>query len=450
MKINHQRSASWLSVLLLASALAGCSGGSGAPKEQSKGADVNLNEPVTLTFVSQFADTKDYFDKLYGDRIRKKFPNVTINFIQRGTGTGINDLIASGTYPDIMYGNLSDIDGFLIDQGLAYDMSDLVKKFNFNLSALEPVHIDSIKNSNPDGALIGLPMPSSQVQVLFYNKALFDKFGVPYPKDGMTWDETYDLARKMTRVDGGQVYRGFSSFIGALLRDNQLSVPYLDPKADQMAAQEKWAGLINNLGRFYAIENNNRDPKKRSQTEEYTAFQKNMNVAMQVNQLTRYLEFPSELNWDMVTIPTFKEAPNTGSQPGAYYWYITKTNKSKDISFAIIAYLLSEEVQLDMAKTLGLVPSLKNTGDLFKAIGKDVPQLQGKNVQAVYKYKPAEASPKREKGLIGGNPNDLKKSMEKAFDSVTLDKVDVNTALRTAQEEMAKSIETKKANVKTK
>ncbi|CAG7632047.1 ABC transporter substrate-binding protein [Paenibacillus allorhizosphaerae] len=443
-------SAGLLAAALMASVLAGCasSGEKKTGDAAAKTQEVNYNEAVTLTFVSQFADNQEYFNKLYGDRIKKKFPNVTIEFIPRGTGTGIADLVASGKNPDIMYGNLSDIDGFLIDTGLAYDMSDLVKKNNYDLGRFDPVHIDSIRNTNPDGALYGLPMPSSQVQVMFYNKGLFDKFGVPYPKDGMTWDDTYELAKKMTRVDGGQAYRGFSSFIGAILRDNQLSIPYLDPKADQIYNSERWKVLIDNLGRFYQIENNNRDPKKRSQTEEYTTFQKNMNVAMQVNQLTRYLEFPEELNWDMVTIPTFKEAPNVSAQPGAYYWYISQTNKHKDISFAIISYMLSDEIQLDMAKTLGLVPSLKNTSDIFKSIGQDVPQLKGKNIGAVYKYKPAAAPPKRDKSLIGANPNELKKSIEKVFDRVTLDKVDINTALRDASEEMAKAVEQKKANMK--
>ncbi|WP_028549117.1 ABC transporter substrate-binding protein [Paenibacillus sp. UNC451MF] len=416
--------------------------------EAPKSAEVNYNETATLTIVSQFGDTQEYFDKLYGNRIKRKFPNVTINFIPRGTGTGINDLVAAGTYPDIMYGSLSDIDGFLIDNGLAYDMSELVKKNAYDLSRFDQVHIDSIKNTNPDGALYGLPMPSSQVQVLFYNKALFDKFGVPYPKDGMTWDDTYELAKKMTRTDGGEVYRGFSSFIGSVLRDNQLSYPYLDPKADQMYDNEKWKQLLSNLSRFYQIPNNNRDPKKKSQTEEYTAFHAKMNVAMQVNQLTRYLEFPKELNWDMVTIPTFKELPNVGSQSGAYYWYISNTNKNKDLSFHVISYMLSDEVQLDMAKTIGLVPSLKSSSDIFKSIGQDVPELKGKNIQAVYKYKPAAAPPKRDKGLIGANPNELKKIVEKIFDRTTLDNVDINTALRDAQEEMAKQVDAKKANAK--
>ncbi|WP_248924420.1 hypothetical protein [Paenibacillus hamazuiensis] len=72
-------------------------------------------------------------------------------------------------------------------------------------------------------------------------------WGVPYPKDGMTWDEVYDLAKKMTRTD--EAIRGFSSFISAVLRDNQLSVPYIDAKADKMADSEQWKKIFANLAR---------------------------------------------------------------------------------------------------------------------------------------------------------------------------------------------------------
>ncbi len=45
--------------------------------------------------------------------------------------------------------------------------------------------------------------------VIFYNKDLFDKAGVPYPKDGWTLDDLVDKARKLTRQDGGQQYWGY-------------------------------------------------------------------------------------------------------------------------------------------------------------------------------------------------------------------------------------------------
>ncbi len=45
--------------------------------------------------------------------------------------------------------------------------------------------------------------------VIFYNKDLFDRAGVPYPKDNWTLDDLVDKARKLVRQDAGQQYWGY-------------------------------------------------------------------------------------------------------------------------------------------------------------------------------------------------------------------------------------------------
>jgi multiple sugar transport system substrate-binding protein len=62
---------------------------------------------------------------------------------------------------------------------------------------------------------------------MLLNKDIFNKFGVDYPQDEMAWSQTLDLAKKLTRTEGGIRYIGVS--IGApqaLLR--QYSLPVLD------------------------------------------------------------------------------------------------------------------------------------------------------------------------------------------------------------------------------
>jgi multiple sugar transport system substrate-binding protein len=71
-----------------------------------------------------------------------------------------------------------------------------------------PTTID-IQKGFADGGTYGMPV-STTSGALFHNKDLFDKFGVPYPKDGMTWDVLYELAKKMTRNEGGVQYKGFT------------------------------------------------------------------------------------------------------------------------------------------------------------------------------------------------------------------------------------------------
>jgi len=46
--------------------------------------------------------------------------------------------------------------------------------------------------------------------VVYYNKDLFDKQGVPYPKKGWTWEEFQDTVKKLSFKDGDTQYYGFA------------------------------------------------------------------------------------------------------------------------------------------------------------------------------------------------------------------------------------------------
>jgi len=437
-----------IAALLAVSMLSACSKGNesaASGKETPAPPTVDLTQPVTLTVASGFGMSVEDFDKSHGNDIRKKFPNVTLNYIARGQGTSIPELVAAGTYPDLVFGGFSDVDNYLINLNLHMDITPLAKKHGYDLGRFEPGMLDAIKTTTSEGSLIGLPMPYGGMHVMFYNKAIFDKFGVPYPKDSMTWDDAYELAKKMTRNEGGEIYRGFSSFYGAVLRDNQLSVPYLDTKTDKMFNPEKWKELLLNLSRFYEIPNNMR-AEGTSQIAEAGAFDKSQKVALAVTQFGAYSGFPEELNWDMVTMPTFKELPNTSGMiaGSTSYWYITKTNKNPDITFKIVEYLLSDERQIAEAKSKANMPSVRTIKDLDKILGSDMPKLKGKNMGAVTKMKPAAAPPARAQGLVGANMNELKKIIESSMNKLIINKLDINTVLREAEEAMDKQVEAKK------
>jgi multiple sugar transport system substrate-binding protein len=55
-----------------------------------------------------------------------------------------------------------------------------------------------------NGKLYGFPRDNG-TEVIFYNKALFRKAGLPYPKDDWTWDDLRSLARTLTVRTGNRV-----------------------------------------------------------------------------------------------------------------------------------------------------------------------------------------------------------------------------------------------------
>jgi len=58
------------------------------------------------------------------------------------------------------------------------------------------------------GNLWGLPA-GVNVEVLWYNRTLFDEAGLPYPENDWSWDDVFLIARKLAGRDKGGQYYGF-------------------------------------------------------------------------------------------------------------------------------------------------------------------------------------------------------------------------------------------------
>ncbi|CAG7644456.1 ABC transporter substrate-binding protein [Paenibacillus allorhizosphaerae] len=409
----------------------GCSSGKEAAPPSGEPQNKTSSEPVTITFFT--AQNSVYaqeggFENEIGQYIKKKFPNVTIKHIHKATGQDYPDLIAAGTIPDIVLESSGNIVSRLKELDLADDIAGLIKKHNFDLGRLDEAAVAQVRNANPDGQLYGIPFTLSNI-IMFYNKDLFDKFGVPYPKDGMQWDEVYDLAKTLTRTVDGIAYKGFSAHPGVMMGYNQLSLTPLDLKENKAAVNTNaWKTLVENFKRFYEIPGNeytNIDDFPKGQTA----------IAVHVaEKVTSWYNANKDLKFDIASPPSFKEVPNTGMQPNTYSLFVTKNSKYKDQSFQIIQYLLSDEVQSELSKQ-GIVSPLKSKAvrDLY---GKDLPQLNGKNTGAVYFSKNAQPPAPRAPGLVYYSVN-----TSKIFDNMFKSGMDLNTSLRSVEEEANQAIQ---------
>ncbi|MDF2660048.1 MAG: hypothetical protein K0Q94_2839 [Paenibacillus sp.] len=403
-------------------------------------------EPITLTFFTYVND--DYFNKTWGDAIRAKFPNIIVKHLVRSQNMTVQDMISAGQVPDVMRTLLSNFDDYA-GLGLAYDLQELVDLKKYDLKQFDKSYVDTMRNegrsidpANPN-ALYGLPINGPAVLVLFYNKDVFDTFGEPYPKDGMTWDEVYNLARKMTRTQGSISYRGMTMNYQSLLVNNQKSLPVLDPKADKMSSAGEWKTVFDNLTRFYQIPGNARMVAAAEGTTELNAFYRQRNVAMYIGSINDHPNFPENLNLDLVTMPQVAGAPNQISQSINPYWSITKQSKHKEAAFDVIAFLLSEEMQKLNAKQ-GIVPTLTKAS-VRQEFGKDVPVLQGKHVEAVFKYPFTGVMPARSTTVTQVPYNTGRNTLYKAFEQAADGQIDTNTALSQAEEAIVKEIQTIKS-----
>ncbi len=164
--------------------------------------------------------------------------------------TRILTQIAAKRAPDIM--NIGDdaVPSF-VKTGAFIPLDECLASLDFDPGVYLPGLLDP---GTVDGQLYFLPKDYSTLAV-YYNKALFDAAGVPYPEDGWTWDDLLATAQALTQdTDGdGQtdIYgiqlpanwtTGFEYWVaaagGSLISEDGLSyVGYMDSPEAIRAAQ---------------------------------------------------------------------------------------------------------------------------------------------------------------------------------------------------------------------
>lgn len=398
--------------------------------------------PAELNVFSRSAETEESFNARFGDAIRKALPNYTINYIRSQEGSTIEELLVAGTIIDIYYDSIGNFADGLLANKMEYDMTSLIESKNIDLSQYEPSVVEAIRDIS-DGKIYGLPVYTNNL-VLFYNKAIFDQFGVEYPTDGMTWDEAHEKALKLNRKADEVQYLGLAVSPTHMLRMNQLSLPYVDPETGTATINnnEKWRQLFETTMIIPAQDpgykevmanNSNRLPSR-------LALHKDQYLAMYVflSQLPFTVPELSEMDWDMVSLPTFKELPGIGSQSYPSFFSVTNMSESKEAAMEVVNYLVSKEFQLASSRT-GLMPVLLDE-EVQKAFGEDTGYTD-KNFGAVFYNKFAPIAPKT---VYDGQ---VESAYLKDYGLTIIGDIDINTAFRTAEDEANNVIaEMKKMN----
>jgi multiple sugar transport system substrate-binding protein len=134
------------------------------------------------------------------ERFMEEHPDIPVK-IQVIPTNGYNQKIfttvAAGNPPDIF--NSGDIIiPTIVDSNYGYDLTKLVEKEDYDLSAFYPQVIDGLTF---DGKLVGLT-DNWDTQVLYYNRQMFDEAGLNYPDATWTWDDFVAAARQMTSGEG--------------------------------------------------------------------------------------------------------------------------------------------------------------------------------------------------------------------------------------------------------
>ncbi len=189
--------------LLLGALLGGCAGGTTGANAPAFDPDV----PVTLKAVYM---NEQAFHQMYGNLFRAKYPNVQFEVVESigifGEGKDpveeFANLVAE-QQPDIVVMSPEQYE-LLAAEGSLADLEPLMQQSGFGTDGFVEGVVEQLRSLG-GGKLYGLA-PTFNMKALYYNKSLFDQHGVPYPTDGMTWEDVFALAARFP-TDGPEESR---------------------------------------------------------------------------------------------------------------------------------------------------------------------------------------------------------------------------------------------------
>ncbi|MEV2285781.1 extracellular solute-binding protein [Paenibacillus larvae] len=165
----------------------------------------------------------------------------------------LKELMQGDHPPDVVMVNYDQLPE-LIKENRLLELDAKLKKDKFSLSGLADPVVKGIRQVG-NGSLFALA-PTFSSSALIYNKKIFDEAGIPYPKNNMNWEETFELAKKVTTGEGEDKKYGFffstqsqtDLFSGMLLYTAPLQMRMYDEQGTKMTVDtDEWEKSWNTI-----------------------------------------------------------------------------------------------------------------------------------------------------------------------------------------------------------
>lgn len=418
-------------MLSLSILLSGCGKEAGVAELSTP--EVNSNapaEPITLTLFNDVVVAASDIDMLIVEPAKKKFPHITLNVVAPGKGTYLPDLVAAGQIPDMILGGFYN-QARNDELGVVTNLDELISKAKIDMSQYPSALTETFKLYRSNWYALPLYL---NIAALWYNKDIFDKFGVPYPSDGLTWQEAIELGKKLTREDGGVKYMGFYPGNWNFMA-GQLAIPRVDPQTkkavfDTPDMEKVFRTLKDGNVAAGSAEIDSGKARTMFLNERTLAMFPNWMIVGELEDL--YNKQGNTFNWDMAVQPTFA---GVNSQVDAHYLMIGANSKYKEQAFELIAYLSSnKESQLNVSR-YGRIPALQDT-ELLKEFASGLNSFKGKRFYEVLSQNKMNKShlPTKYDNTIAA------KHLNAAANAVIKNGTDINTSLRDAVEAANKEL----------
>ena len=228
--------------------------------------------------------------------------------------------------------------------GVLEDLTPYIQKSNYNLDDYWPNLLESAKYQDK---IYGFPRDVG-LEVLYYNKAIFDEAKVPYPTDKWTWDDFLDAAKKLSVVEAnGRVKRYALGMEGGKwsLWVNQNKGSILDDMRNPSKCTLTDAAALDAIKFFSGLMNDKlamRDADLSQAGGDAAVFQSGQ-VAMIIQNSSRVSAFnQAKMNYDVAPVPTPKGGQRAASAGGAA-WVMSAKSDNKDAAWTFLSWLQSTD-----------------------------------------------------------------------------------------------------------
>lgn len=338
-------------------------------------------EKVTLTFWGYHLPDNIFKSEIV-EPVSKKYPNITLQLMRpsakyREEKEPIIPMVLNDEGPDIIFGPNSYYISIYHENGILEDLQPWIKRYNIQLNAFDPYYIDEIM-THGKGQLGALPY-QRELSALVYNLDVFDHLKVQYPRDGMSWDEVIELAKRLHVQEGDQQYIGLLTMgQGSLSR--QLSLQHVDAAGNPAVNHPHW------LHYFSILQTVNQFSELFQPVTQDMIRDKNLAMVMGSMPMLHglYEEEQSPYRWDLVSFPIIHGLPEVVPGLLENFLALNPRGSQKELSFQVIQLLISPEIQLENSRKGS--PSPLTQIEIHQAYGADNPHLKGKNIAALYRY----------------------------------------------------------------
>ena len=319
-------------------------------------------------------------DQVYARAVKAAFeaknPAIRIQFIKQNEGRKVDTMISGGDAPDICEVGMDKVH-YYVSAGVLRDLAGLMSPADRqDLKSYFPVTLAPYVDGQKVFALPWCYVPF----ILFYNKNLFDKYGVPYPTDDWTWDDYLQAAIELTHdVDGDGVtdefgasfakwQDGYYSWIfqngGSVLSQDGRQATFDDPEVVETVR------FLEQLTRRDRVIPTDVNKPQAAGIDLFEANRLAMHGPTGSFYIPTYRE-SEKVDWDIASVPSGPSGRGTITAPVAFG--VTSQSKHPADAYRLVRFLCGPEGQMILAQS-GLFPPARRevafSDEFLKAPGR--------------------------------------------------------------------------------